>query len=77
MIVLKIREMAEAQGITTAYQLQKAMEMPPNMAARLWRGDMKMIGLETIDRLCEVLRCEPADLIIRIAGRRKTGRSKN
>jgi DNA-binding Xre family transcriptional regulator len=74
MIKLRIREIAEAQGITTAYQLQKAMEYPPNMAARLWRGDMKMIGLETIDKLCEVLRCEPADLIVRIKGKKTVGR---
>jgi DNA-binding Xre family transcriptional regulator len=74
MIKLRIREIAEAQGITTAYQLQKAMKYPPNMAARLWRGDMKMIGLETIDKLCEVLGCEPNDLIVRIKNKKTVGR---
>lgn len=71
-----IREIAEAQGITTAYQLQKAMNYPPNMAARLWRGDMKMIGLETIDKLCEVLSCAPADLIVRVTEKEKKRRGK-
>jgi DNA-binding Xre family transcriptional regulator len=75
MIKLLIRQVAEAKGIKTAYQLQKAMDIPPGMAARLWRGDMKMIGLETIDGLCEALGCEPADLIVRVTDGRKTARS--
>jgi DNA-binding Xre family transcriptional regulator len=74
MIELRIREIAEVQGITTAYQLQKAMSYPPNMAARLWRGNMKMIGLETIDKLCEVLGCEPSDLIVRVKGKKTVER---
>jgi DNA-binding Xre family transcriptional regulator len=74
MIKLKIRERAEAKGITNAYQLQKAMNIPPGMAARLWREDMKMIGLETIEGLCEALECEPADLILRVTGKKKTAR---
>jgi DNA-binding Xre family transcriptional regulator len=76
MIKLKIKETAEARGIRTAYQLQKAMNIPPGMAARLWRGDMKMIGLETIDGLCEALKCEPADLIVRVQGKKANGRGK-
>lgn len=74
MVELRIREMAEAQGITTAYQLQKRMNVPPGTSARLWRGDMKMIGLDTIDALCEAIGCEPADLIVRVADKRKTSR---
>lgn len=76
MIKLRIKEMAEAKGIKTAYQLQKAMGIPPGMAARLWRGDMKMIGLETIDGLCEALDCEPADLIVRVRGKKASGGDK-
>lgn len=64
-VELRIKEAAEARGITTAYQLQKKMKVPPGTAARLWRGDMKMIGLDTIEALCEAIGCEPADLIIR------------
>jgi DNA-binding Xre family transcriptional regulator len=64
-VELRIREAAEARGITTAYQLQKKMNVPPGTAARLWRGDMRMIGLDTIDALCEAIGCEPSDLIVR------------
>jgi DNA-binding Xre family transcriptional regulator len=72
MIELRIRETAEANGITTAYQLQKRMNIPPGTAARLWRGEMRMIGLDTIDALCEALDCEPADLIIRVISNKKS-----
>jgi DNA-binding Xre family transcriptional regulator len=74
MIKLKIREMAEVRGIKNAYQLQKAMDVPPGMAARLWRSNMRMIGLDTIDSLCEALDCEPADLIVRVVDSKKTSR---
>jgi len=70
-VELRIREAAEARGITTAYQLQKRMNVPPGTAARLWRGDMKMIGLDTIEALCEAIGCEPADLIIRVFEKKK------
>ena len=65
MVTLRIRETAEAHGITTAYQLQKAMQVQPGMAARLWRGELKMIGLDTLDRLCDAIGCELGDLLVR------------
>jgi DNA-binding Xre family transcriptional regulator len=74
MIELRIRQVAEARGITTAYQLQKRMNVPPGTAARLWRGGMKMIGLDTIDALCEAIGCQPADLIVRVTDSKKTSR---
>jgi DNA-binding Xre family transcriptional regulator len=76
MIELRIREAAEARGITTAYQLQKRMNVPPGTAARLWRGKMKMIGLDTIDALCEAIGCAPADFIVRTTGAEKSGSIK-
>jgi len=66
MVELRIQEVAMSRGITTAYQLQKALESHPAMAARLWKGNMDRIGLQTIDALCEALDCEPGDLIVRV-----------
>ena len=72
MVELRIQEVAMSRGITTAYQLQKALESHPAMAARLWKGNMDRIGLQTIDALCEALDCEPSDLIVRVKdGKRK------
>jgi DNA-binding Xre family transcriptional regulator len=62
MIKVTIRERAEKCGITTAYQLQKAMEVSPTIAARLWRGDFDKLGMVTLNRLCRVLRCQPDKL---------------
>ena len=63
MIVVTIRARAEKCGITTAYQLQKAMEVSPTIAARLWRGDFDKLGVVTLDRLCNALRCQPEKLL--------------
>lgn len=63
MIEVKIREVAEARGITTAYQLQKALEVAPSVAARLWRGEISKIGLDTLDNLCRVLKSRPDKLL--------------
>jgi putative transcriptional regulator len=62
MVKLQIREAAEKRGITTAYQLQKAAGFHPGHAARLWEGELKMIGLDTIDALCRALKCQPGTL---------------
>jgi DNA-binding Xre family transcriptional regulator len=63
MIVVSIRERAEKCGIENAYQLQKAMGVSPTLAARLWGGDFKMIGVnDTLNSLCRVLRCQPDKL---------------
>jgi DNA-binding Xre family transcriptional regulator len=70
MVKLTIREAAAKSGITTAYGLQKAMSIPPGTAARLWRGDMSMISLNTIDSLCEALNCKPADLFVRVPNKK-------
>ncbi len=63
MISKHIREVAEKRGMTTAYQLRVALEVSPTAAAKFWKGDFEMIGLVTLDKLCRVLRCKPADLL--------------
>lgn len=63
MIVVMIRERAEKCGITTAYQLQKALEISPTIAARLWKGNFDKLGMVTLDRLCKALRCQPDKLL--------------
>ncbi len=63
MIKANIKEMAVKKGIKTAYQLQKAMNLQPSQAAKLYRNDLKMIGLETLNNLCVTLDCEPSDIL--------------
>ena len=64
MIKVQIAEVAQKRGITTAYQLQKALDVPPAMAAKLWKGQFKMIGLDTMDRLCKLLKCKPHQIFV-------------
>ncbi|HZS44948.1 MAG TPA: helix-turn-helix transcriptional regulator [Blastocatellia bacterium] len=71
MIRLRIREAAKAKGIETAYQLQKIADLHPGHAARLWKGDLTQIGLNTLESLCEALDCDPADLIVRVNAKRR------
>jgi putative transcriptional regulator len=63
MVTPSIKEMAQRRGITTAYQLQKALNVSPSLAAKWFNNDLKMIGLDTLNRLCAVLNCKPNDLL--------------
>jgi DNA-binding Xre family transcriptional regulator len=63
MIHITIQEMAKRRGIMTAYQLQKALNVHPDVAAGLWKGDLTKIGIISLDRLCYVLRCQPCGLL--------------
>ena len=71
MVKLQIKQTAKRNGITNAYQLQKAMQIQPAMAARLWKGSMKMIALSTLDALCESLDCELNELMVRVGRKKK------
>ena len=76
MIKLQIKQTAQRHGITNAYQLQKAMGIQPGMAARLWKGDMKMVALSTLDALCETLGCELDELIVRVVKKKSGQRNR-
>lgn len=62
-VTVKIKEMAQKRGMMTAYQLQKATGAQPNLAAKWYRNDLKSIGIETLNLLCNVLKCKPSDLL--------------
>jgi DNA-binding Xre family transcriptional regulator/predicted DNA-binding transcriptional regulator AlpA len=64
MINIKIAEIAKINGLNNAYALQKALKCSPTMASRLWKGEFKQIGIETVDSLCELFACFPSDLIV-------------
>lgn len=63
MIKVSIKEIAIKNGIKTAYQLQKLMNLQPSMAAKWFKNDLKMIGIESLNSLCEALDCEPSDIL--------------
>jgi DNA-binding Xre family transcriptional regulator len=69
---LRIRKAAEARGISSSYQLMKLMGIPPGHASKLWKGEMRMIGLDTIDSLCIALQCKPGELFDYASGEAKS-----
>ena len=64
MIASQIRAVAESRGLTSSYQLQHAIDVAPTVALRLWRNEVTRFSLETLNKLCEVLECQPGDLLV-------------
>ena len=58
-IKVKIAETAQRSGLKTAYALQKALNISPTIAARLWRGNFDKIGINTLASLCEYFNAQP------------------
>jgi DNA-binding Xre family transcriptional regulator len=63
MIKSHVQKVAKSVGITTAYQLQKALEVSPSVAASLWKDDFELISKTSLERLCRALDTTPAQLI--------------
>lgn len=58
MMKIKIAETAQKHGVKSAYALQKALDISPTIAARLWKGDFDKIGIKTLERLCGYFNCQ-------------------
>jgi DNA-binding Xre family transcriptional regulator len=63
MITIKLREVAGKIGIENAYQLQKKTGFHISTAYSLWEESWQKTDLETLNTLCNVLRCTPNDLL--------------
>lgn len=58
-LVITIKERAEKRGIKNAHQLGLALGVAPNVSARLWNREFDKLGMNTLEKLCEVLACQP------------------
>ncbi|MDQ1611284.1 MAG: Cro/C1-type DNA-binding domain [Pyrinomonadaceae bacterium] len=58
-IIILIKERAEKRGIKNAHQLGLALGVAPNVSARLWNGEFEKLGMNTFEKLCDVLGCQP------------------
>jgi DNA-binding Xre family transcriptional regulator len=63
MIKTHVQAIARKRGITTAYQLQKALGVSPSVAAKLWKDDFEFISRTSLKRLCQLLMVQPGKLI--------------
>jgi DNA-binding Xre family transcriptional regulator len=61
-MIITIKERAEKRGIKNAHQLGQALGVAPNVSARLWNGTFTKLGMNTFEKLCEVLACQPNTL---------------
>lgn len=66
MVEVKIRERCEARGIRTAYQLQKAAQLAPSTASRLFNNDVTKVTMDTLGKLCDALDCDAGVLFPRV-----------
>lgn len=66
MIELRVREVAERKGINNPLALSKESGIAYANCHKIWNNQQKMIGLDTLDRLCEALVCEPGDILVRV-----------
>jgi DNA-binding Xre family transcriptional regulator len=67
MIKTHVQEIAQRRGIKTAYQLQKALNISPSVAAKIYSDEFEMISRKSLDRLCKLLKTTPAELITYMA----------
>src|ERR1044072_2406085 len=59
---LKVKEIAEKVGIRNAAQLRNVTGLGMQSCYQLWEGEAKMISLESLNTLCNVLQVGPAML---------------
>jgi DNA-binding Xre family transcriptional regulator len=72
MILSKVREVAEANGVTSSYQLQNALGVKPTVAVRLWRNQVTRFSTDILNRLCSTFHCQVADLLVYVPDTKKT-----
>ena len=69
-IVSKIGEIAREKGITTSLDFARKTGFAYDTAHNLFTGSAKRFGLDTLDRVCEVLEVQPSELFVRIPSTR-------
>ena len=63
MITVHVREVAERRNIPNAHQLAKKAGVPANLAVRVWNGEFERLDLNTLNKLCRALKCQPGTLL--------------
>ena len=62
MIRLLVKDVAEREGIASAYELSNLTGIHVTSMYRIWNGTARMIGLDTLDKLSTVLNVKPGQL---------------
>ena len=59
----RVREVAEARGVTSASQLAVKAGIHKNTANALWHGSSLRVDRETLAKLCAALDCTAGELL--------------
>ncbi len=59
---LQIKEICEAQGIKSAYELAKRTKLNMPTAYRAFANDIKQFTPQTLKALCDAFKCSPNDI---------------
>lgn len=73
MIVIQVDDLLKTRG-RTFYWLAKATGISHTTLWRLKKGKALGINFDTLEKLCQVLECQPGDVLSH-ANRKKTGKS--
>jgi excisionase family DNA binding protein len=63
MIKIKVAEKALSLGFKNPFALQNALNLSPTVAARLWKGKFRKIGIDTLLKLCDLFKCQVDELL--------------
>jgi putative transcriptional regulator len=75
MITIRLAEVLEDRG-QTVYWLWKQTGIRYATVWQISKGDIARLNLDALDRICEVLECQPGDLLVRVQDRKKRRRGK-
>jgi len=75
MIAIRLDEILEERG-QTVYWLWKQTGIRYATVWQMNKGEVARLSLDALDRICEVLECQPGDLLVRVEGRKKRRRGK-
>ena len=75
MIRFRLSEILEERQ-QTVYWLWKETGIRYATVWQMNKGKIARLSLDTLDRICEALECEPGDLLVRVEDRKKRRRGK-
>lgn len=75
MISFRLSEILEERG-QTLYWLWKQTGVRYATVWQMGQGTVVRLNMDTLDRVCEALECQPGDLLVRAEGRKTRKRGK-
>ena len=64
-IKIELEEMMWKRRVKSVNQLSKMTGLARTTITRILKGEAEQISFETLEKLCDVLQCDVADLIVR------------